>query len=169
MSEQQVSLRLRPRFSVESPLSMQDLISRIQTAIKRENSPICGEAMIGHATIKLPPDQILPWTPRITMTLEPLPNEKGTLVRGMFSPEPTIWTFFMFLYVIMGFSLLIVLMWGGSLYALDEEAGVLWLAPLLALGMLAIWIFSRVGQKMSAPQMAFLHQELETILEQPLE
>jgi len=155
----------RPRFNKVTSMRPEEVVASIKDILAEQGCPVSGEAMTGHASIELPADQKQLWSPRLTITIEEGPEGKGSRVRGMYSPEPGIWTLFMFLYTTIGFTIFVLLMWGSSLWALGADASVLWWVPILSILFLAIWLFARIGQRLSRHQIAILHQQIERALE----
>nr|MBS0037468.1 hypothetical protein [Saprospiraceae bacterium] len=157
--------RLRPRFKVTTKHGPDEVVYLIGEALKKEKCPVLGKSIPGYVTLKMPAVQRKLWSPIFTMTVESIPGEKGSLLRGVYSPAAGIWTMLVFFYVILGFSLFIVLMWGLSLFSLGQEASILWLALIIFIGMVALWLFAQVGQKLSRHQMKTMHELVEETLD----
>jgi len=157
-------LGFRPRFNVITSLTPEEVVTSIKAILEQDDCPVKGEVIPGHASIELPQSQKQLWSPRLTITIESAPEGPGSRVRGMYSPEPGIWTFVMFLYTTIGFSIFVLLMWGSSLWALDEDASILWWAPVLCILFFAVWLSARIGQRLSSHQIGILHHQIEKAL-----
>ncbi len=154
---------LRPRFRIELEQEPEAVYHLIATGLKKDDCPVLGHAIPGYASMKLPAKDRQIWSPILTLTIEE--NESGgSLIRGMYSPAPGIWTLVMFLYVILGFSLFIILMWQFSNYSLGQEMSELWWGAVVLLAMAGLWIFARIGQQLSAHQMQIMQDVLDDSL-----
>lgn len=154
-------LELRPRFKRQLKLSPEEVTLRLKDGLKKIDCPVRGRVIPGHTTIELPEkDQVL-WSPRLSLSWETNPDGQGSLLRGFYGPAPGVWTFFMFLYVSIVFSVFVVLVWGLVQKTLGEDAPILWLVPLFIAAFLTLWLVARSGQKLSRPQMNILQDFVE--------
>ena len=85
-----------------------------------------------------------------------------TTVRGLYGPKPSVWTMFIFLYSIIGFSTLIVSMVGLTRYSLDKPSEILWLVPVGLLLIVGIYFASAAGKKIGKEQLQILHHFFES-------
>ena len=159
--------RLRPRFKVSVPLSGKEVMAKIQDKLTSPHESLQVRLMEAYVIIRIKRPHRRIWSPVFTMTAEDLP-ENRCLLRGVYSPAPGIWTLVVFLYVILGFSLFILLMWGFSLLSLGQDASVLWVALVILILMLAIWGLAQLGQHLSHKQMENIQDFLEEALDRPL-
>ena len=93
-----------------------------------------------------------------------LDHEKvGSSIFGRFAPKPEVWTFFMFLYVLVAFLALFGAVFGYVQWASNEPPWGLWAVwigiPLLGLLHLA----SYVGQRLGKDQMEELRSRLDEV------
>jgi len=90
--------------------------------------------------------------------------EVGSSLHGRFGPRPEVWTFFMFLYVLIAFLTLFGSILAYVQWASNEPAWGVWAlwsgVPALALMHVAGW----VAQRRSRGQMAQLRAELERVV-----
>lgn len=160
------SFRIRPRFRVVSPTPQEQILTSLKEALKKDNSECIGVVIPGHATIKITPQETHFWSPQLDLSLED--EEEGTLIRGLYGPNPSVWALFAFSYLVIGVLLLFLLVIGFSAYSLSEDITILWGVPvLLALG-IGIYLLSQVGQKIGAEQTFTLHHFIESILKQKI-
>ena len=75
------------------------------------------------------------WSPHLHLQLEPK-TEKETHIRGLFGPDQTLWTFFMFLHFIVAGIFTIFAMFAYSNYSLKQSAT---LDVLIMLLMVIVW------------------------------
>ncbi len=159
-SEDHLSLQeIRPRFRVESSHSVADLTDKINVSLKKENASCIGEVDSGHGTLFIPKKEQHYWSPQLTLTLENTDN--GSLLRGMYGPRPTVWTMFIFFYFLIGLATSIVVVVGLSFISLGKSGTILWLAPVLILIFLSLYLVAHFGKKMGKSQIAVLHKFLE--------
>lgn len=154
-------MRIRPRFSIFSEKLPDDLDVAISKHLSIEDFTVIGEAIPGHLTLLIPMKDRKWWSPRLTVVYEQ--EDAGSRVRGVYSPDPGLWTMFMFFYAVTGFGFVIALMWGSSQWALDQGHDGLVYALLLLLLFAGTWLVARLGRRLSYDQMHDLHVEAERI------
>lgn len=147
---------IRPRFSVVSELNEHSVLVALNNGLKNPNTTVRGRAIPGFATITLPPDERTLWSPQLTLMYGPAEDPQKTLIRGLFGPAPGIWTFFMFLYIGLGFIGMCLLIYGLVLRTLGEAANVLWIVPLCLAAIMGLWLVARTGQRLARHQMHVL-------------
>ncbi len=148
--------QVRPRFRIETPLSVEDLTKKIKTGLGKEDAPCKGRFAYNQVTLYLPVEERHYWSPQLNLTLEE--SGKGTLLRGLYGPRPTVWTMFVFFYTAIGFAILVVGTMGISYLSLGKPAAILWWVPLLALVFLSLYLVAYFGKRMGKDQMVTLHR-----------
>jgi len=151
--------RIRPRFRLELPGSIEDVQARIQAGLSRPDAPCQGIMRTGYAALALPKADQHYWSPRLTLSLEP--SEAGCEVSGLYGPRPEVWTMFMFLYGLMAFGVIMVGLVGLSYATLGKNTDILWLLPIFLLAWGGLYLVSYSGQKLGEKQMHVLHGFLE--------
>ena len=114
------------------------------------------------AELYIPEPERRIWSPYLSIRLDEEPS--GCTLFGRFSPVPEVWTFFMFLYVLVAF----IVLFGATLayvqWASDERAWGLWAiwigVPVLGL----IHAASAVGARLAQEQMRRLREEMDGVL-----
>lgn len=149
------SFRIRPRFKHFSKLSSVEIEDRIQLALEKESADCVAVKLPGHVYLKIPVRERHFWSPQLHVTFEE--SEEGTIVRGLYGPNPTVWAVFFFGYVVLGLIFFFAGMWGLSQWSLGISAGVLWVLPITAVLALILYIIAQTGQKIGAEQMFRLH------------
>lgn len=160
------TMRIRPRFSVLIDGLPEVLDDTIKSRLSEEDFTVVGQAMPGHLTLLIPVNNRKWWSPRLTISIEKEDNRSR--VRGMYSPDPGLWTMFMFLYSVFGFGFVIALMWGSSQWALDQGISVLIYAVILLVLFGGTWLVARFGRRLSYDQIKELHSEAEQIFGQEI-
>jgi hypothetical protein len=156
------SFRIRPRFKHLVNEEQDALESRILEAMKVECPPCVPNATKGYINLRIPVDEQHFWSPQLTMTFET--TEEGTVVRGLYGPNPTVWAIFFFGYVAVGILGSIAAMWGFARMNLDMSYEILWAVPVFAAIALGLYIASQFGQKLGAEQMFRLHHFYEDVV-----
>jgi len=153
------SFRIRPRFKHISKETKQELEERIKNALEKEGVKCIGEQLPGYINLKIPIKQRHFWSPQLNITIEE--NEDGSIIRGLYGPNPTVWAVFFFGYVTVGILVLFLGMWGLTRYSLGIESNILWSVPVLLTIGLGLYITAQLGQKLGAEQMYDLHHFYE--------
>ena len=153
--------RVRPRFRVESPLSPEEVISRLKQGLKAPGETCSGHANVGFGTLIIPENLRHYWSPQLTVSVEKLEEKEGSLIRGLYGPAPAVWTMFVFFYSFVGFALAAVLITGLSYLSLGMSGSILWWALVLAVVLFSLYLVSYFGQRLGHSQMEILHTFLE--------
>jgi hypothetical protein len=158
--------RIRPRFKVECALSIDELTEKINGALLENNAPCKGKIKHGYGSLSLPQKEQHYWSPQLSLTLEEVEN--GTEIRGLYGPRPSVWTMFVFFYSFLGFAILVISILGLTNLSLGKPATVLWIAPVLILVFLTLYLVSYSGQKLGYTQIETLHEFMEKSIGQKI-
>lgn len=115
-----------------------------------------------HILISIRPEFLHFWSPQLDITCEA--TEAGTEIRGLYGPDPHVWTLFLFGYGAIAILATFAAIVGITLYSLDMPAWILWSLPAIAALALGMYIASQLGQKLGAAQTFELHHFLEGAL-----
>lgn len=156
--------RVRPRFQVDTPFQPKELIEKLRHQLNAKDATCKGRITdIHYATLYIPAKDQHYWSPQLSLTIEE--EGEGSLLRGLYGPQPAIWTMFVFFYCIIGFATLVILMVGLSYMSLDLPTTIFWWVPLLILLLLSLYLVAFLGQRKGQDQMIILHQFLENALD----
>lgn len=147
--------KVRPRFKIETNYSAEELKKKLQEGLRHDDATCIGIVNPGYATLYIPRNDQHYWSPQLNLTFEE--TEKGCVLRGLYSPRPTVWTMFVFFYAIIGLAVLFIGVLGLSYLMLDKPAGILWLVPVLSLIFLSLYLVAHFRQKLGEKQMIVLH------------
>jgi hypothetical protein len=150
--------RIRPRIRFEYKDSPSGFSETIKRRLNQQNN-IDGEVLSNFITIYPVQEDQHYWSPQLTLTMEA--TEKGSLIRGLYGPQPSVWTMFIFFYALIGFATLMVSMIGLSFLSLGKDASILWLVPVLILLFCSLYVVAYLGQKFGHQQMIYLHHFME--------
>lgn len=160
---------LRPRFERETSLSPEEAFSNLLVHLEETETVVLIERKGDWIYLNVNLNQRKVWSPRLSLQLEKEEDEESFTLYGTFGPNPNVWLLFMFGYGFLGFALFIVIIIGWSQWSLNMAAPVLWLIPVLLLGVIGLYFSAKAGQNAAKDQMwdlyEFLHQAMEGRLE----
>ena len=152
---------LRPRFQLKLDVTKESALISFQDVAQ---SRFIIKILDDHVFIKLSENETHFWSPQLQ--LEVIEDNDETVVYGLFGPNPTLWTFFMFLHFGLATLFIILGIWAYSSAALGRPYGlqvgfmvfsvVLWFV---------LYFFGRYGKKKGASQMNDLHAFMKKTLE----
>lgn len=152
---------LRPRFQLKLYGTQEQILESFE---KTKQSPFLVKRLDDHVFIKLDATQIHFWSPQLH--LEIVEEETATTkLYGVFGPNPTLWTFFMFLHFGVATLFIILGIWAYSSASLNKPYGL----PLGLMGlMVALWFalyaFGRLGKRKGQLQMEQLYAFMKKVL-----
>ena len=155
--------RMRPTFHrfVDCPPSVAQ--RRLRRYVERSESGYDGKFYPNHAILSVPPREEKFWSPQLSIDFES--QNGGTLIRGLYSPRPSVWTMFMAMYAIVGFGGLIGVFFGASQWSLGMNAYGLWSAPVSLVLAGGVYLLARMGQWLSRDQISALRSFAEGALQ----
>jgi hypothetical protein len=156
---------MRPRFAVELACTIEDVMSTLRQRLPENVQGLEGVFSKRHGVLSFPEERRQFWSPQLGLTVESIDGaEHATRVRGVFSPQPQIWTAFVFVYLtlfVLGF---FGLMYGFAQLALDHAPNAL-LVPLVTTVLAAgAYAATFVGQGLGAEEMYHLRAYLDDCL-----
>lgn len=92
------SLRQRPRFKIYSDLEAEICAEKLKSQLHFQNKIFQGNINKEVANIWVKTEHNEFWKPYLSLRIEK--EENKTVIRGIFGPSPSVWTFFMFLYFV---------------------------------------------------------------------
>ena len=141
-------LSIRPRFKLETSLTESQIKQLFDDQLKNNNTHgFIGSMKHGHLILRLPKNKKHFWSPQLDVSF--ISEENKTILNCLITPEPGIWTFFMFVYILSGFGTLIGLMIGTSQYSLDKETWGYWIAIASALLGIIFYIVAQTGKRLA--------------------
>ncbi len=153
--------RVRPRFELEVGTDPDSLMEQLRERLP--SCPHCTGVSIGrHAELFVPENERRVWSPWLSVTADE--GGDGTVIRGRFSPHPSVWTFYLFLAFGLGFSLLVGTTWGYAQWATEKTPWALIAIPLIAILGGCLYFASQIGQRLGFGQMDHLRAALEELI-----
>ena len=95
--ENEITLRLR--FNQDIQENSASLLSKFEKYSNIRSEDFIIKTSDNHIWLDIVPSKRKYWTPHLHLELEPK-SDSETHIRGLFGPDPTLWTFFMFLHFV---------------------------------------------------------------------
>lgn len=147
---------LRPRFKFEVETNNTVLLEGFE-ATKNTQSEFIVSRIDDHVFIKIPKKNQSFWSPQLHLEI----NEDGedkAIVHGLFGPNPTVWTMFMFFHFIVATLFFGFGVWAYTNSNLDNSYGVqLFLTIFMVVLWFALYFAGRMGRAKGKPEMYKLH------------
>jgi len=163
--------RMRPRFILELGCSAEDIMESLRAGAEHNARGIDGSFSARHGVLTLPEEELQFWSTQLGLTVEDAHTSadgtpKSTRVLGVFSPQPDVWTAYVFAMGILTALALFGPTWAVVQITMGEAPWAL-LASLLAIliGGL-IYLSTLVGQGLALGEMYELRSYLDERLEE---
>ena len=99
MKETLNSIRNRPRFKLYTDLSPEEYETNLRNYLDNNHGQFYGNINREVATIFVRTTEESYWKPNLALRIEK--EEETTVIRGIFGPSTSVWTFFMFMYFLL--------------------------------------------------------------------
>lgn len=152
---------LRPRFRFDIDICNEDLLRRFDS---KDKSEFIVTRVDDHVFIRIPKKHQHFWSPQLHLEINEI-NENSSTVRGLFGPNPTIWTMFMFLHFVVAGFFIAFGIWAYTNARLGESYA---LQLAITLMMIAFWFAlyfaGRMGRAKGKPEMEQLFKFMRTTI-----
>ncbi|MDH3698580.1 MAG: GTP-binding protein [Flavobacteriaceae bacterium] len=152
---------LRPRFQRILERNKEGYLQAFEIA---KQAPFLIKRVDDHVFIKFNKQEVHFWSPQLQLEITDDFDEETKLF-GLFGPNPTLWTFFMFLHFGVATLFVIFGIWAYSSAALDKP--YTWQVVAMCFMILfwfAFYVFGRLGKKKGRPQMNQLYDFMNGVL-----
>ena len=153
------SFRIRPRFKVIINKSKEDIENKVKDDIQKKSTNFIAQQLPGFIILKIPEQERHFWSPELSLTFEK--KGEGTLIRGLYGPKPSIWSFFSFSYIGLAVFTFFTAIYGSAQLSLDQEAPILWSLPVFMTVAIGIYLIAQFGQKIGVEQTFRIHYFFE--------
>jgi len=167
-----MTLALRPTFSLELARPSRDVLAQVYARLavatvqlRRTRIPGGGRDVAqehDHFILTVQETERHFWSPWLSVEVEP--RGGGAHVFGRFSPHPSVWTAFMFGYLLLAVVVMFALVFALALSMSGGSPWTLAIAGGASVVMVLMWWASQVGQRLARAQMESLRQVLEGAL-----
>ena len=155
MSELVNDIVLRPRFDIRLYTDPETLKAAFDISPK---DPFLLKRIDEHIYIRFKKKHTTFWSPQLHLEISSFSPGKST-IHGVFGPNPTLWTFFMFLHFGVATLFIILGVFAYSKNSLGHDI-TLWLVGMgfLVLIWFGLYAFGRLGKQKGKPQMEALRK-----------
>tara|TARA_R110002051_G_scaffold321183_2_gene408156 strand:+ start:628 stop:1125 length:498 start_codon:yes stop_codon:yes gene_type:complete len=165
MNENLNEVVLRPRFKIELNKSHTSVLEAFE-AKRLDQKQFIVSRVDDHVFIKLPKAQQQFWSPQLHLEINALENNKSQLY-GLFGPNPTVWTLFMFLHFLVAGLFIAFCIWAYSNYALkvDYQLQVWGIVGMIILWFL-LYFSGRLSKTSNQKEMTALYTFMSKVLDE---
>lgn len=158
-------IKLRLRFYRTTAKSIETIMASCER-LKQEVSPDFHiKTVDNHIWLSIGARRREKHSPNLHLELDTM-EDGNTSINGLFGPDPTLWTLFMFLHFVVAGVFIIFLTIAYSKWTLNQNFGFDLVVMLLMIGLwIALYFIARMMRRKGIPQM----QELENLLDRILE
>ncbi|WP_299367718.1 GTP-binding protein [Winogradskyella sp.] len=156
---------LRPRFKFNVNHDNEHLLSLFETEGKKQSDFIVTR-VDDHVFIKIPKDKQHFWSPQLHLEINEDYDDKDiSTIYGLFGPNPTVWTMFMFLHFVVACIFVGFAIWAYVNWSLDNDYAVqLFVTLMMIVVWFALYFSGRLGKKAGMEQMHQLHHFMRDTL-----
>lgn len=154
---------LRPRFKRTISQSSTVILDRLE-ATKETQVDFVVSRVDNHVFIRIPKNKQHFWSPQLHVEVDEI-DEQQCELRGLFGPNPTVWTFFMFLHFLVACLFIGFGIWAYTNVTLKASYGIqLGLLFFMMLVWFALYFAGRMGKATGKSEMIALHDFLNRIV-----
>lgn len=154
---------LRPRFKIEVNTNHQNLLQAFEK--QKKNSPKYIITRVDdHVFLKFPKQQQHFWSPQLHLEINEK-NDSSSTVYGLFGPNPTVWTLFMFLHFVVAGLFFGFGIWAYTNATLGNDYAIqLFLTLMMVILWFVLYAAGRIGRAKGKPEMHQLHEFMQATL-----
>ena len=147
---------LRPRFKFEVAASNETLLEGFEQT-KSSQTEFIVSRIDDHVFIKFPKKDQHFWSPQLHLEINNEDDNK-CIVNGLFGPNPTVWTMFMFLHFIVAGLFFGFGIWAYTNATLENSYAIqLFLTLFMVIIWFVLYFAGRIGRSKGMPEMHKLH------------
>ena len=136
---------LRPRFKIELDKDNESVLKDFEKAKSNQKDFIVSR-VDDHVFIRIPKEKQHFWSPQLHLEINAV-EDGSSLLHGLFGPNPTVWTMFMFLHFAVAGFFIAFGIWAYTNYALKESFALqLALMFLMVVCWFALYFAGRLGR-----------------------
>lgn len=156
------AIRNRPRFKLYTQISRTEYAERLRYFLEKSDE-LGGNINKEVASIWVKTEYDSFWKPYLSLRTEKDREQDSTVIRGVFGPSASVWTFFMFLYILFATAAIIFFsLWFVTGNIATEDFSWAKYAAVLSLFMLGVtYVAAFVGQRKAKEQMKLLRKFAE--------
>ena len=152
---------LRPRFQLQIPKNKENVLSMFE-GLKED--PFLVKRLDEHVFIKFNQKEHHFWSPQLHLEIDEV-DDISCKLYGVFGPNPTLWTFFMFIHFVIATLFIIIGIWAYSSASLNKDYHIqVGIMIMLTALWFVLYFAGRSGKKKGKPQMQQLHEFMTNVL-----
>ena len=152
---------LRPRFQLDIAGTSESILQKFETA---GYAPFLVKRLDEHVFLKFDVKNNHFWSPQLHLQIDEL-DASNCRVHGIFGPNPTLWTFFMFIHFAVACLFIIIGIWAYSSASLNKPYHLqLGLMGMIVVVWFVLYFFGRSGKRKGKPQMQELYGFMMKVL-----
>ena len=156
---------LRPRFKFDIEYNNEKLLELFD-ATKSTQSNFIVSRVDDHVFIKIPKAKQQFWSPQLHLEINKIEHNKSQLY-GLFDPNPTVWTLFMFLHFAVAGLFIALCIWAYSNYALKVDYSLqIWGMVLMIVLWFVLYFSGRVSKASNQKEMTDLYTFMSSVLDE---
>ncbi|WAC01695.1 GTP-binding protein [Lacinutrix neustonica] len=165
MNETLNDVVLRPRFKITLNKNNEHVLSAFDSK-KQNQEQFIVSGVDDHIFIKLPKKKQKFWSPQLHLEINETASNKS-IVYGLFGPNPTVWTLFIFLHFAVAGLFTAFAIWTYSNWALKEAYALqVWGMVLMIIIWFVLYIAGRVSKTSNQKEMNALYHFMTTVIKQ---
>lgn len=147
---------LRPRFKFELKRNNQEALKLFEDA-KNTQSDFIVSRVDDHVFIRIPKIKQHFWSPQLHLEINGI-DKNSSLLQGLFGPNPTVWTMFMFFHFLVAVLFIGFGAWAYSNWSLENPYGIqIGVMALMIVLWFVLYFAGRLGKKTGMEEMHLLH------------
>ena len=154
---------LRPRFKIDLEINNEKALQLFEEA-KTSQSDFIVSRIDDHVFIKLPRDKQHFWSPQLHLEINEV-NDNSSTLHGLFGPNPTVWTMFMFFHFLAVVLFIGFAVWTYSNWSLGTDYAI---QLFITLFMIVLWVVlyfgGRIGKASGKDEMHQLNNFMRKTL-----
>lgn len=154
---------LRPRFKIELDRDNETVLEDFER-LKSAQSDFIVSRIDNHVFIKFPKEKQNYWSPQLHLEIDKI-DDNHSLLYGLFGPNPTIWTLFMFLHFLIAGFFIAFGIWAYTNWSLEIEFAIqAFLTALMVVIWFALYFIGRMGKATGSKDMLRLYDFMNNTL-----
>jgi len=144
---------LKPRFKLRVKLSRKSVLNKFKKAFIDIDNRYISKVIDNHVVIDIPKEKNKFWSPQLHLEILDDVND-NSILKGLFSPKPQIWTFFMFFHFLVGTAFFFFLIIAYTKYNLHKDYSLyLILCLITPIIWILLYIIGQLGKRKGHGQM----------------
>lgn len=164
MSTTTNTIVLRPRFKFHVNQDNETLLKLFEDT-KVTQSDFKVSRVDDHVFIKIPKDKQHFWSPQLHLEINKEYDKEGSVIYGLFGPNPTVWTMFMFFHFLVAGLFIAFAIWTYVNWTLGANYAIQLFITLFTIVIwFALYFGGRLGKRTGMDQMHELHHFMRDTL-----